>query len=463
MNEKPKILIVDDEEDTRDIFSRHLETDYDVMTAASGAEALELLDTHRFHVALTDLVMPGMSGTELLSEIKTSHPQVAVVLVSGKATISTAVKAIKQGAEDFIEKPVEDLDIINFIIEKVMKMHWQAAEIARLRSQLDSGFNRDKIVGNSLSIQKIMEKVRLIAPLDTTVVISGETGVGKEMFAELIFVNSNRKNKKFVAVNCGSLSETLLESTLFGHKKGSFTDAVRDKAGYFQEADGGTLFLDELTETSPAFQIKLLRVLEKGMIRRVGGESDIPVDVRIITASNKDMAEEVKKGNFREDLYYRLNVMNINIPPLRERTEDIPILAHHFVQEFAQKHKKPVQGISEPALAILNVSEWKGNVRELKNAMEHSVILATHNLIMPQDLPASVHDSQKYTPSEIDTKILRLPYQQAKDTFERNYVLAVLKRCKGDVTQAAELTGIKRQNLYEKFSKFNIDPNAFRN
>ncbi|MCK4695470.1 MAG: sigma-54-dependent Fis family transcriptional regulator, partial [Candidatus Cloacimonetes bacterium] len=302
---------------------------------------------------------------------------------------------------------------------------------------------------------KVMEKVQRIAPLDTTILISGETGVGKELFADLIFRNSNRKDKKFVSVNCGSLPENLLESMLFGHKKGAFTSAIRDKMGYFQEADGGTLFLDEITETSQAFQVKLLRVLEKGIIRWVGGDKDIEVDVRIIAATNKNLEDEIINRKFREDLYYRLNVINIHIPPLRERIEDIKLLANAFINEFSEKHKKKGLKISKPVMSLLTAYDWKGNVRELKNAMEHAVALTSHNMIMPEDLPYHIYFNQ-------ESKGQNLPFSEAKEIFEKGYIVGLLSYCKGDVTKAATISGIKRQNIYEKFKRYSIDPAKYR-
>ena len=317
-----------------------LEDEYLINTAESAKSALIKLENNSYQIVLSDLVMPGEDGLSLLKNIKDKWPEIAVMVISGKASIEMAVEAMKLGADEFIEKPVEDLDLLKLKIEKLLKAKWQTDEIKRLRSILNKEFDRSHIVGNSYSIQKIMEKVKKIAPLDTTILITGETGVGKELIADLIYRNSDRRNKKFVAVNCGSLPENLLESTLFGHKKGSFTSAIKDKIGYFQEADGGTLFLDEITETTPAFQVKLLRVLEKGIIRQVGGENDVLIDVRIIAATNKNLKEEVEKENFREDLYYRLNVINLHIPPLRERIEDIKLLVSKFISEFSNKYKK---------------------------------------------------------------------------------------------------------------------------
>jgi DNA-binding NtrC family response regulator len=462
LKEKARILIVDDEQDTLNIFRRELEDEYEIDTADSAVLAIEKLKRNVYHIAMTDLVMPGEDGLELMKTIKEKWPQIAVVVISGKATIGMAVEAMKLGAEEFIEKPVEDLDLLKLIIERILKAKWLTEENERLRRILAQGFDRTNIVGTSLTIQKVLEKVQLIAPLDTTILITGETGVGKELFAELVYKNSKRKDKRFVAVNCGGLPEGLLESMLFGHKKGAFTDAIRDKIGYFQEAAGGTLFLDEITETSQAFQIKLLRALEKGVIRRVGGDEDIEVDVRIIAATNKNIEEEVKNGNFREDLYYRLNVINIHIPPLRERVEDIKLLANVFVKEFAEKYDKKGLTISEPVMSILTTREWKGNIRELKNSIEHAVALATHNKIIPADLPAYIYQSGKTLVTPLSLNLISLPFAKAKEKFEKNYVEELINNCNGDVTKAAEISNIKRQNLYDKFKRYNIDINKYR-
>ncbi len=450
-----KILIIDDEEDTLDIFRRQLEDEYEIETANSAALALEKLRKGTYQIALTDLVMPGEDGLELMKKIKAQWPHIAVLVISGKASIEMAVEAMKLGAEEFIEKPVEDLDLLKLMIERILKVKWQTEEIKRLHSILAQGFDRRNIVGNSFSIQKVMEKVKRIAPLDTTVLITGETGVGKELFADLIHKNSKRKEKKFVTVNCGGLPENLLESMLFGHKKGAFTDAIRDKISYFQEADGGTLFLDEITETSRAFQTKLLRALEKGIIRQVGGDHDIEVDVRIITATNKNIEEEIINRKFRDDLYYRLNVININIPPLRERVEDIKLLANAFVNEFAEKHKKKGLTISKPVMSILILYEWKGNVRELRNTIEHAVALATHNKILPEDLPSHLYINKESIGQN-------LPFAEAKEIFEKSYITGLLSYCNGDVTKAANISQIKRQNIYDKFKKYDIDINKYR-
>lgn len=455
-----KILIVDDESETRDIFKRQLQDDFFIDTADSVANALEKLEKYQYHIVMTDLVMPKEDGISLLKKVKKRWPHIAVMVISGKATIEMAVEAMKLGAEDVIEKPVEDLELLKLMVRKILKHRWQAEELERLKEKLAQNFESANFVGNSYSIQKILEKVRLIASLDTTVLITGETGVGKEMFADLIYKNSKRKTGKFVALNCGGLPESLLESMLFGHKKGSFTGAIKDKIGYFQEANNGTLFLDEIAETTPMFQIKLLRVLEKGVIRQVGGDNDINVNVRIIAATNKDLSKEIESGNFREDLYYRLNVININVPPLRKRVEDIKLLANTFVNEFALKHNKKGITLSQPVLSILTSYEWKGNVRELRNAVEHSVAMAAFNKILPEDLPSNIY--MQVEKQKSNRKYDNLPYAKAKEVFERSYIEYLMEKFNGDIAKAVSVSKIKRQNIYEKLKKFNINLGEYR-
>jgi DNA-binding NtrC family response regulator len=462
LQQRHKILLVDDEKNTLEIFKRQLEDDFAVTTAISAQEALDKLANEPFHLVLTDLVMPNMNGIELLKIIKRQYPHIPVLVISGNATIEMAVDAIKIGAEDFIEKPVEDLELLKLTIRKNLKLKWQTEEIERLQNILSTEFDRGDIVGNSLILQKLLSKVKKIASLDTTVLITGETGVGKEMFAKLIHKNSKRKNKELVTVNCGSLPEQLLESMLFGHQKGAFTDAIRDKVGYFEEANGSTLFLDEITETSASFQIKLLRALEESTIRRVGGDEDIKIDVRIIAASNKDVKTEVKKGNFREDLFYRLNVIDIHIPPLRQRPEDIAALANYFINFFSKKYEKPYLKLAKTTLEILKTYPWKGNVRELKNAMEHAVAMASHNKILVSDLPDHIFQENFKQNSSI-MKIFDSSFPEAKSNFEKTYLAFLLEKCEGNITKAAEKSGIKRQNLYDKINKYKIDIEDFRN
>lgn len=457
------ILIVDDEEETREIFSRKLKKIYQTDTAYSVKNALSKLENNTYHLILSDLVMPEQNGLELLSIVKENYPFIPVIVISGNASLSMVVKAMQMGAADFIEKPVEDLDLLTLIVDRVLTHQWNFNELKRLQVILNENFDRSTLIGNSVLVQRLLDKVKRIAQVDSTVLISGETGVGKEVFAELIFKNSPRKTKKFVTVNCGSLPESLLESMLFGHKKGSFTSAIRDQIGYFEEANGGTLFLDEISETTLSFQTKLLRVLEKKMIRRIGDSTDIPIDVRIIAATNRELLQSVKDGLFREDLYYRLNVVELIIPPLRERPEDIELLSRHFIQHFAEQYKKAVENISPVAVSILCKHSWNGNVRELKNAIEHAVIMTNQNIITQEDLPAYLKPIQGDEDiHQLLPDIFNSPYSEAKDLFDKLYLDSLMKGVKGEVTQASAKSGIARQNLYDKFKKYSIDPEKYR-
>lgn len=457
------ILIVDDEADVREIITRKLQKNYKTFTAESVDDAIKKISKNNIDVIITDLVMPQKDGLALLEYITKEHPHIPVIVISGNATLSMAVKAMQNGAVDFLEKPIEDLNILNVLIEKAIENNQNKQEIKRLKTLLQQDFDSGSVIGKSLAIQKVMEKVKRISNVETTVLICGETGVGKDLFASLIVANSERKNKRFVAVNCGSIPESLLESMLFGHKKGAFTSAFKDQIGYFEEANGGTIFLDEITETTPAFQTKLLRVLENRKVRKIGDNNDISIDVRVLTATNKNLAEEVQKGNFREDLFYRLNVIQINIPPLRERPEDVQVLTEHFIKELAQKYKKPLSRIAHETLDILLKQYWKGNVRELKNVIEHAVVMTVHDTLLPEDLPAYILAGEKGSyQHNFMNEYFNLDFSQAKDLFEKRYIVQLLVKNKGDVSQASNQSGIKRQNLYEKFKKYNIDPDKFR-
>ncbi|MEA2103491.1 MAG: sigma-54 dependent transcriptional regulator [Candidatus Cloacimonadota bacterium] len=459
---KKKILIVDDEPDALDIFSRQLQNDFNVDITKSAESALKKLEKDKYDIILSDVVMPGMNGLEFLRIVKEKWPNISVLMISGKSSIEKAVEAMKLGAEEFIEKPVEDLDILKLKIERILKSKQQQAEIHRLRNIVRRGLDRNKVIGNSLHLQKTIKMIKKVAPLDATVLLVGETGVGKDLLAEMIYNNSERRDKKFVSVNCGGLPESLLESMLFGHKKGAFTDAIREKTGYFQEANKGTLFLNEITETSKKFQTKLLKTLEKNVIRKVGGDKDITVDVRVIAATNKDIFEEVKKGKFREDLYYRLNIFQIYIPSLRERIEDVQLLSNYFVEEFGKKYHKADLQISPEVMTILLAQKWRGNVRELKNVIEHAVAIASKTAIQISDLPNYLKNNEETITDNSLLNLLQGSFPQSKNTFEKLYVRNLLKQTGGDVAKAAMRSKIKRQNLYGKFKKHNIEPDEFR-
>ena len=457
------ILIVDDEPDVINILSRKLTKTFNIMTANSVDNAVQMLKNNHIDLVITDLVMPQKDGLALLKIVSSDFSEIPVIVMSGNATLGMAVTAMQSGATDFLEKPFLDLNLVIIVINKVLEASANKFEIKRLQGIINQDFDVSDVIWKSLSIHKVMERVKRIANVDTTVLITGETGAGKDMFASLIAKNSSRKDKRFVAVNCGSIPDTLLESMLFGHKKGAFTSAIKDQIGFFEEANKGTIFLDEITETSASFQTKLLRVLENRTIRKLGDSYDINIDVRVIAATNKDLAEEVKKGNFREDLYYRLNVIQISIPALRERVEDIEPLSDHFMKLYADKYQKPLFSIAPKAMDILLKQEWKGNIRELKNVIEHAVVMSMHDALLPEDLPAYLTVSQSNdTYTTADNNYFQMKYAEAKDLFELNYVIQLLVKTNGDVSKAAEISGIQRRNLYDKFKKFDIVPEAFR-
>jgi DNA-binding NtrC family response regulator len=456
-----KILIVDDEKDTLELLEDFLSDKYDVTAVQSAEAALQALEEDSFNIAITDLVMPGRNGLELMKTIRNKWPFISVIVISGQATIQHAVKAMKLGAEEFILKPISDLELLTVLIDKILNKQWLVQENRRLNSMLDKQSSSQPIIGTSKVMQNIFKMVQKIAPLDTTMLITGETGVGKSMIAQLIHENSPRKNNRFVTVNCGSIPETLLESHLFGHEKGAFTDAIRSKQGYFQEAQNGTLFLDEITETSASFQVKLLRVIENKVIRKVGGEKDIDIDVRLIVATNKEIKSLVENGEFREDLYYRLNIINLSVPPLRKREDDIEVFAKHFLDEFKIKYNKPELTISAPTMSILRSAEWKGNVRELRNVIERAVILAERSAILPHDLPHNLYQTETKNKSGLDA-FSKLKFKEAKQKFEKEYFKNILKQFKGNITQAAAATGILRQNFYPKLKKYSLNPTDFR-
>lgn len=460
MKDKARLLIVDDSVESLELIDTQLDNKYHTSLVTSLSEARKKLLNNRYHIAIVDLVLPGENGLDLIRELSTDHPYTAVIAISGQASIEAAVMAMKLGAAEFLVKPLSNPDLINIMVEKTLQAQWLLEENRRLSAMLRKELDTDLIIGNSVPIQSIIQKLKKIAGLDTLALITGETGVGKSVFAELIHRNSPRRDEKFVSVNCGSLTETLLESLLFGHKRGAFTDANRDKIGYFQEANGGTLFLDEITETSLAFQVKLLKVLETGVYRAVGSDEDTRTDTRIIAASNKDIEALVKEGLFREDLYYRLNVINLHIPPLRERKDDIRVLASSFVQEFCDKYNKAELKISPGVMSLLLNYNWKGNIRELRNALEHAVIMAENKVVQPEDLPESVSGMSGST--EVFVEIDNASWAQARDAFSKHYIQNLLAKTGGNVLRAAAMAEITRENFYKKCTKLGINWRKYR-
>ncbi len=450
---KANILIIDDEPECLEICQLKLGNRYNVITASNTAIAAETLNTTSIDCILTDLVMPDVDGLEFVELLQTNYPDIPVILMSGKATVKIAVQAIKAGAFDLIEKPFLDLDLIPAFIDKALKSRSLIDENKELKKRLSTTFIRHNFVGNSLKIQELLNLIQKIAGLNTTVLIEGDTGTGKEMVADLIHRNSSRADQAFVPVNCGAIPDTLLESLFFGHTKGSFTGAVKDTKGFFEEANKGTLFLDEIGDTSLPFQIKLLRVLQERKIRRVGGEKDIDIDVRIIAATNKNLEEEVNNDRFRKDLYYRLNVIRLHVPSLEERKDDIPLLVNHFLKIFETENNVKGYKISNEALNVLKNAIWHGNIRELQNVIEHSSALCKDQSILAEDLPEYLLYQQPVCRMESFPH----DYNAAKKQFEVLYFEQLLKRTQKNIIQASKESGLTRQYIYEKLKVLNIE------
>ncbi len=438
------LLIVDDDranlESLERIFRREK---IEVVTAPDGKQALDVLRRQRISVVLTDVMMPGMSGLDLLRAAKTVSPETELVLMTAYGTIETAVEAMKEGAWDFVTKPFKRIQIVRSI-RRALDQQKLLLENQVLRAQLQDSRRSRTIIGNSLAMRQTLEMVHQVAPSSANVLLLGDSGTGKELFARAIHTSSNRPDAPFIAVNCAALPEQLLEAELFGHEKGAFTGATARREGRFELADGGTLFLDEIGETSPQVQVKLLRVLQEGEFERVGGSRTIRVDVRIVAATNKDLQGEVEAGNFREDLFYRLNVISIGLPPLRDRKDDIPLLAHHFLKLYAEKNNKPVQAVTREGLDALTAWNWPGNVRELENAIERAVVLCRGDAIGVQDLPPQIQRGGAAL------KVLHIPVGTSLDEIERTVIRETLAATKGDKKLAAQLLGIATRTIYRK-------------
>jgi two-component system NtrC family response regulator/two-component system response regulator HydG/two-component system response regulator AtoC len=419
---------------------------YKTLFATNGKEALQLFRQQEIDLVITDLVMPKMDGIALLEGIKNLKPETEVIVISAQGTIEKAVQAMKLGAFDFIEKPINPR-VISLLVERALERQALVLQNRDLRSRLEDRFQFKNIVGRSEKMVKIFDLIRHIAPYDSSVLIIGESGTGKELIANAIHYNSPRASKPFVKVSCASLSEGIIESELFGHEKGAFTGAIASRKGRFEMAHEGTLFLDEVEDIPPSTQIKLLRVLQEGEFERVGGNRTIKVDIRIIAASNRDLQEEVKKGTFREDLYYRLNVVNIKLPPLRERKEDIPFLVNFFIEKFNQKYHMNVKGVSQRAMNRLMDYPWKGNVRELENTIESSMVVNHPEILDLPHLPQEIREYQaviEAIPFKIGT-----PLQEV----EKEMLIQTLKATGGNKRKAAKLLGINVRTIHRKMKE----------
>jgi len=449
MNSQANILVVDDEETMRDSCQQALSQDGNrVEVAEDGSTALAMLEKESFDLVILDLKMPGLSGMEVLEKVKEEYPEVVVVVITGYATIESAVEAMKKGAYDFIPKPFTP-DSLRVIVKRALEKRRLSLENVLLRTELKGRFGPEVIVGQGTSMQKVEELVRQVAPTDSTVLISGETGTGKELVARAIHSHSSRKDKPFIVVDCGGLVESLFESELFGHVKGSFTGATETKYGRFEVANGGTVFLDEIGNISMNIQTKLLRVLQEKEITRVGSSQVIKVDVRIVAATNKDLLKCVEEQTFREDMFYRLSVVPIVLPPLRERGEDIPLLANHFLKKYNEKREKSVTAISAEAMKVLTEYDWPGNVRELENVVERAVVLTKSRVIEPPDL--WYYELGSKTPSSSDTDEVK-----SLADAEKGHIMRVVNMFDGHLGKASEALGIDRKTLRLKLRKYRI-------
>ena len=450
MHSQANILIIDDEETMRDSCRQTLSRDGNrIEVAESGSKGLSLLEAESFDLVILDLKMPGMSGMEVLKKIKQNDPEAMVIVITGYATVESAVEAMKRGAYDFIPKPFTP-DSLRVIVKRALDRRELVLENVLLRDELKAGFEPGVIIGQSKSMKEVEQLVQKVGPTDTTVLISGESGTGKELVARAIHRYSGRTDKPFVAVDCGSLVESLFESELFGHVKGSFTGATATKYGRFELANGGTLFFDEIGNLSINIQTKLLRVLQEREITKVGSSQVIKVDVRIVAATNKDLQKAVKGETFREDLFYRLSVVPITLPALCERRDDIPLLASYFLQKYNKKRKKNIRAISDRAMKALFEYDWPGNVRELENAIERAVVLAEDDVISPSEL--LYYGLSAETPSRSDTgKSQRLV------DVEKEHIAKTLKMLNGHRGKTAERLGIDRKTLRSKLKKYGME------
>lgn len=450
---KRSILIVDDEKNIRNGLAMAMELEgYESLTAEDGVSAWALMGKKDVDLVITDLRMPNLSGEQLLQKITGAYPRLPVIILTGHGTIETAVDAMRRGAIDFFTKPVE-LDRLSLVVKKALSTTDLYAEHERLKAEVATlkARNRyDRIVGKSQKMVALMETVAQVAPTRASVLITGESGVGKELVADALHELSTRSNGPFIKVHCAALSESLLESELFGHEKGSFTGAIAQKKGRFELADGGTIFLDEIGEINVSTQVKLLRVLQEKNFERVGGEKPLTVDVRIVCATNRDLLKEIEKGTFREDLYYRLNVVHLDVPPLRERKDDIPLLMTSFLTQFNKENDKSLEGFSTGAKQALLSYEWPGNIRELRNSIESAVVLSRSSVIEVEDLPPSVRLADKSSQLSLDVGITLAE-------AEKQLIISTLVMCGGNKTRAAEVLGIGRKTLHRKLQEYQID------
>jgi DNA-binding NtrC family response regulator len=447
MADGERILIVEDEDLMRELLTKILAGEnYRIHQASSGEEALKLVQDQAIDLVLTDLRLKGMNGLQLLSEVRGFDPEIVVIIMTAYASVETAVEAMRNGAYDYITKPFIN-DEIRVMVRRALNQRHLSRENRYLKRELRERYRFENIVGNSEAIEKVYRLIEKVSAISSNVLIFGETGTGKELVARAIHYNSERSDRPFVAVNCGALTESLLESELFGHVKGAFTGALASKEGFFRKADTGTLFLDEVSEVSHGLQVKLLRAIQEREVIPVGGREPLKFDVRLIAATNKKLEDEVKHGSFREDLFYRINVITVPLPPLRERKEDIPLLVHHFLQKYAQRLGKPSVKFSRQAMQVLVNYDWPGNVRELENMIERAVALCEDDTIETTDLP------EKLTQVKI---AIRDPEEceMTLEALEEQHIKKVLQKVGGDKVKASQILGINLSTLYRKLARY---------
>jgi DNA-binding NtrC family response regulator len=447
---KFNVLVVDDEKNIREGLGKALEMDgYEIFLAADGSEALDLLQEHDIDLIITDLIMPKVTGEELLAKAVADCPTVPVIMLTAHGTIETAVNAMRNGAYDFVTKPI-NLDRFSLLVKRALSNRKLVLQHRALQEELERKSQFSNMIGRSDPMKKIFEVISQVAPTRASVLITGDSGVGKELVADAIHYNSPRREKPFIKVHCAALTESLLESELFGHEKGAFTGAFAKKRGRFELAHGGSIFLDEIGEINQNLQIKILRVLQEKQFERVGGEETITVDVRIISATNKDLQEEIRQGRFREDLFYRLNVVNIKIPSLKERKDDIPLLVTSFLKEFAKENGKTIDGFDNKARQAIFSYSWPGNIRELRNCIESAVVMCKSNLITMEDLPDGVRaDSEK--------DFIKIELGASMPDAEKEIIRSTLVFAHGNKSKAAQILGIGRKTLHRKIEEYKLE------
>jgi two-component system response regulator HydG len=449
------ILVTDDKESIRNILRVFLEmNNHQVALAESGEKAIKLIEDNIFDVAIIDLKMEGMDGMALLKAIREISPETEIVMITAYGTIPTAVQAMRSGAYDFITKPL-NLDELKLIIERALEKREITIGMKVLQTQTKDRQKFSNLIGSTPPMNNVLALIEKVCRFDTTVLITGESGTGKELVARTIHSNSSRRNNSFIPVNCAAVPESLQESEFFGHAKGAFTDAIEQKKGLFEDAHKGTVFLDEIGDASLPTQLKLLRFLEDGEIRRVGENTSFYVDVRLITATNKDLLKAIDEKKFRDDLYYRINVVEISMPPLRERKDDIPLLAEHFLQIYSSKSERDIYNISQQSLAVLMQYDWPGNVRELQSVIQRAIAYTNKDTILPESLPSQILSVS--TKKRFDEK-----KQMSLPDLEKTYILQMLESSSWNLSQASKIMGISRATIYRKVKEFGLSPKTDR-